>query len=168
MHGDVTFDGPSDFKVRYITGSGGPASPTVNSKHIWVIDSSVATSTLPNNVRYVPLGSGASDYMEFQIIGDGDVALQLLYSMSSASANSVTLRIDTLILGGGDDPTTSPTVGTPFAVTPGANVTLHSTTGAESADLPLTVSDGDLVYVRVTRTDSSHPGDFRVFDMRIS
>lgn len=151
--------------MTFIREGGSGSSATGN---IWVVDSSVASSAYPNNVRYVPLGSGASDYVEFQLAAAGDVTLQLVYAMSGASANDVTLRLDSLIMSAGTDPSQAATVGTPFTVTPGNDVLWHATTGAESSDLSLTVSDGDLVYVRVTRTDATHPGDFRLIEMRLT
>ena len=135
---------------------------------IWVIDSSELSSTYPNGLRYVPLVSGGTDTVEFQFaVGTtGTLNLHLIYAMSGASANDITLRVDTLVLGDSGVPSTAMTAGTPFDVTPGNDVNIHWVTQADSGDLSLAVTAGDTIRVLITRTDATHPGDMRITELR--
>ena len=152
-------------------GDGGAWSQPPGSKastQIWVVGSSVVGSSFANGIRYYPLASGASDFVEFQVVASSRFTLELVYAMSSASASLPILRVDSLVLSEGEDPTTALTAGTPFTINPGNDVLLHTTTGLESADLSLAASEKDLVMIRITRTDAAHPGDLRLIEVRLT
>lgn len=135
--------------------------------NIWVVDSSQVGSELSNGIPYIPLTSGGNDTIEFQIVTDANAELEIKYVMSSAAADDITLRIDTIILNDDDDPSTALIAGTAFDVTPGNNVNMHTITSADSSDLSLTITEGSLAYIKITRTDSAHAGDVRILNVRL-
>ncbi len=152
-------------------GSGGASTPQ-SVGTIWVVNSTNASSAYANGLRYIKMIDGATEFVEFQFLSvvTGNVTFVFSYAMSSATANSVRLRFDSLIVTAGGNPTTAVTTGTAFTVTPGSNVLVQEVDSGDSANLTLAVTAGDIVYGYLTRlgTDGAdtHTGDFRLIDIR--
>ena len=150
-------------------------NPTAASSQVavQVVASSQASSVLPNGVSYVPMSHGVDEYISFQITAmqTGTLEVSALYSMSAAEANDVRLRLDTLVLGAGDDPTTSVTTGTAFTLTPGSDTLAHVLDSGDSADFSIAVTAGDTVYCSLYRLGTSildtHTGDMRVIQLQV-
>ncbi len=171
--------------ISYIAGSGGTtvvsasngqitvSSPRVAlGSTVWVADSSVSSSVFPtSNVRYVPLRNNQTDAIEFQFVSaiSGSLDVYVLFAMSSSEANVVSLQFDNLELGLGSNPSTAPTLGAAFNVTPGTDVLIHSASFNESSTMRLSANVNDVVYCRLTRSGSadSHAGDLRVLEVRV-
>lgn len=145
---------------------------------IWAGGSDKNSSTYSgsdNGLRYTPLSHGSDNYFEFQWIPQytGTASLSVMYSMSASSANNVKLRLDVLKLGNSANPTTSPTTGTSFTITPGANVLTHTLSSSDSSDLSIAVTAGNVVYCKLYRlgTDTvtdTHTGDMRILGVRVN
>lgn len=140
---------------------------------VWIANSSVASSAMANDLRYVPLRDAQTDSFAFQFVAyrAGTVSLTVNYVMSASEANNVRLRFDWIVLSAGDNPTTALTTGTAFTVTPGANVLMQQVTSTSSADLAITIATaGQVVCGKLYRlgTDGadSHTGDMRIIDVR--
>lgn len=147
--------------------TGGPLATTV-----WVADSTVSSSAYPNNVRYVPLRNNSTDSIEFQFVSEksGTLSASVLYAMSSAEANVVSIQFDQLVLGIGSSPATAATLGTAFNVTPGSDVLLHSMSVGNNSSFYINTDTGNIVYCKLTRSGSadSHTGDLRVLEIRMA
>ena len=134
---------------------------------VFVVDSSVASSSYGNGLRYVPVRHGQSDSIVFQFIASatGVARLGIVYAMSSAAAAGVRLRVDVGQFGAGDAPTGSLSTGTAFTVTTPNDVNLHEITSSQSSDLAISVTAGKIVVVQVNRLGSdaadTHAGDLR-------
>lgn len=133
----------------------------------------IPEAVLGNGVEYITLAKSADAWIEFQFraASTGLVGVRALYAMSAANSGDVRLQVDQAIFSDGDDPTAALTVGTPFTVTPGNDTDLHTVSETDSLELRLAVLAGDLVRVRLTRTDhvdDTHTADMRVFQIAIT
>lgn len=151
-------------------GGGGPGGYTV-----WSADSAVTSSSYGNGLRYVPMRDAQDDYIQFQLLAGatGTLSFLLRYAMSSASSNVVRLRVDSLTMAAGGNPSTALTTGTAFTVTPGSDTLAHDVTSSDSANLSFAVTAGDTVVVKISRLALSdaadtHAGDFRAIDVRVA
>lgn len=148
-------------------GAGGPVGQTIE-----VALSSVSQSFYSNEVSYLPLRSGETDQVEFQFVTavSGTQNISFMYAMSAAESNDVFLQFDSLSLGLGDDPTTAPTLGSSFTLTPGNDANIHSASNNENSSLQFSADSGNIVYCRLTRSGSdandTHTGDFRILNIR--
>lgn len=151
-------------------GGGGSGSGS-NNRTVWVANSSVASSAYANGLRYIPLRDANSDYIEFQFVAERTTTLEIVvcYAMSSSEANAITLRLDSLVISSGGNPTTAVTTGSNFNVSPGSDVLIHTVTSSNSGDLNFSVTAGDLVYCKLVRLGSSdsHSGDMRVIEVTV-
>jgi hypothetical protein len=156
------------------SGGSGSSAASPGGGTVWAANSAVASSALGNGLRYVPLRDAQSDYIEFQFVATstGTVSLSALYAMSAASGNSVRLRLDTLVVSEGGNPSAAVTTGTAFTITPGNDTLLHAVDSGDSGDLSIDVVAGDIVYGKLYRlgTDGAdtHTGDMRVIELRVS
>lgn len=127
----------------------------------------IAEAVLGNGLEYINLAKSADAWIEFQFRATaiGAVGVRVLYAMSAASGGDVRLQVDLGVFGDGDDPTAALIAGTPFVVTPGNDTNLHTADETASTELRIAVAAGDLVRVRLTRTD--HADDTHTADMRV-
>jgi hypothetical protein len=145
---------------------------SASSTTVWSADSAVSSSAHANGVRYVPLRNAQSDTLTFQFASarTGTLELAVHYAMSAAEANGVRLRVDSLALSAGDNPSDALTTGTAFTLTASNDVFLHQITSSDSGDLSFAVTLADIVIVTITRLGSdgadTHTGDFRVYQVR--
>lgn len=152
----------------FITQFSAPGGNTV-----WISNSSVASSTYANSLRYIPIRHSQSDFVEFQFIPSTTaiVQLQIGYAMSSATASDIRLRLDTLSVASGGDPTTSLTTGTAFTISASNDVLTHTLTSASSSNLALSVTAGSVFYGKFIRLGSdgadTHTGDMRILEIRM-
>lgn len=139
---------------------------------VWSADSAVGSSAHANGVRYVPLRNAQSDTITFQFASarTGTLELAARYAMSAAEANGVRLRVDSLVIGDGDNPSDALTTGTAFTLTTTNDVLSHQVTSSDSGELNFSVTLGEVVIVTITRLGSdgadTHTGDFRVYQVR--
>jgi len=152
--------------------SGSSGSSGGASSSIWVSNSSTNGSVYANNIRYVPLRDGYSDYVEFQFLASktGTTAVNIVYAMTSSEANYITLRLDTIIIGSDDNPTTSITTGSSFNHTTSSDVLIHELTPTQDSNLNITTTLNDIVYCKLIRSGAAdtHSGDMRIIEIRIS
>lgn len=148
-------------------GGSGPLGQT-----IWVADSSTTGSEYANGITYTPLRVGQDDTItyEFIVAASGTIETNVLYAMSGVDSGDIELRLDYLNLGIGSDPTTSITTQSAFTITPGSDTLIHSASVADSATLQIEPDEGDKVLMKLTRISGSndtHVGDFRILEVRI-
>lgn len=145
---------------------------------VWVVYTTADGNSFANGVSYQVLPKTPSplaapnDYIQLQLIPNftGNAVLTVLYAMSVANGGAVQLKVDYLVTGTGDDPSTGLTTQTAFTVTPGNDVLGHVLNAASSATLQIAVTAGKLVLIRLSRVidgSDTHTGDFRYLDSRI-
>lgn len=141
-----------------------------NVGSIWVVDSSQDSSELANGVTYVPMFHGNSDWIKYQFRASvtRTVKFYFPYVMSSSSGNDVRFRMDSLAVSDGSSPAAAVTTGTAFTVTPGDDVNQHTLSKADSADLTLSVTAGQLLYFKLFRLgaagEDTHLGELRMME----
>lgn len=146
--------------------------PGACSTTVWSADSDASSSAHANGIRYVPLRDAESDTLTFQFASarTGTLELAVHYAMSSSSAAGVRLRVDSLALSAGGNPSDALTTGTAFTLTTTNDVLLHQITSSDSGDLNFSVTLADIVIVTITRLGSdgadTHTGDFRIYQVR--
>jgi hypothetical protein len=156
--------------ITSLTNRGYPAAASPLSENAWVITGSAAGSAYANNLTYTPFEQGAADTIELEFVSSitGSLEVEMLYAMSVANTGDVSLQLDYLVLGTGDDPTTSITTQTAFTITPGNDALLHTVSSADDSSMLIDVTAGDSVYIKITRPTASdtHTGDMRAIRIR--
>jgi hypothetical protein len=156
--------------LRYSSGSGSGSAVAVDVEYV---TASQPASTLANGVSYVPLSNGAVEYIQFQFRAAATTTAQIKveYYMSAANAGDVELRLDTLAIGAGEDPTASLSTGTEFTATPGNDALLHVADSTTHSSLGVAVTAGDLVVCKLVRTNDAadtHTADMRVLKIAVT
>ena len=118
--------------------------------------------------RYIPLTQGATDTLEMQcaVPKTGSASVVVIYAMSAANGGNVELYLNRRLSSSDADYDATVTSGTQFTVTPGSNTTLKALTSAASSDLAFSVTEGQLLYLKLGRTadaQDTHTGDMYVF-----
>jgi len=170
---NVTISSSSNGAVTISATGGSSTTGGPLSQMVWVAAGTASSSVYNNGLRYVPLRNAQTDEIEFQFVcaSSGSLETIIYYAMSAANAGGIRLQFDSLAVGIGDDPNTTPTLGSAFTITPGSNTTIHSASQTESSTLLLSADVGDLVYCRLTRSGSdaadTHTGDLRLIEIRV-
>lgn len=163
---------PSPFVVASGGGVGGGAVAATSQISVDVVDASGVTGTLGNGVTYIPFVKDAADTIQFQvrIPQTGDFTISLAYYMSAGDVGDVQLRLDSVLISDGDDPTAALVVGTPFTFTPGNDTNRHTLDDGVAAELGFSATEGDTAvfeFTRVAGAPDTHPGDVRVLEIAV-
>lgn len=163
---------PQPFVVTGGGGGGGGGVASAPMVPVEIVDATGVTGTLGNGVTYIPFVKDANDTIQFQFQApqSDDYAVLLSYYMSTADVGDVQLRLDSLIVSDGDDPSAALSVGTPFTFTPGNDTNRHTLDDSVEASLVFTAVAEDTVVLKFTRVagaPDTHPGDVRVLEIAI-